>query len=143
MNSGDPMLETVNMTKLRPMLSAAINAVLEGDQLVITKRGRKVAALVPYPELRRIWDAVDEEDMGPINPDTGKRYGRQWVVENFGGRYLRTHDPDQAQRPRKSEAPWVGHSFEWPKERKEPDPARKTAGSRKPVEKSGPRVRGL
>ncbi|MBM9595545.1 type II toxin-antitoxin system Phd/YefM family antitoxin [Roseitranquillus sediminis] len=107
----------VSVTHLRPELTRWIDHVRRSEEyVVLTSHGREVAALVSMQTLSVIWEGQDERRIGPINPATGRPFGRAWVLEHFGGHYERARDPQSHLHPSSKDAPWLGRSFPWPPE---------------------------
>jgi prevent-host-death family protein len=77
----------VSVTRLRPELARWIDHVRRSptEAVVVTAHGREVAALVSLEALALVWNAQDERRVGPIDPATGRPFGREWVSRNFGG----------------------------------------------------------
>ncbi len=66
----------VNLTDLRPELTALLGRVQHSNEkVIITKHGKAVAALVSMTAYERVWDAEEEYLHGPRNPLTGRRPG--------------------------------------------------------------------
>ncbi len=60
------MVKRVNLSTVRRHLTAHLGAVEHGgEQIVIAKHGRAVAAIVSMHDLERIWADSDEELRGP------------------------------------------------------------------------------
>jgi hypothetical protein len=76
--------------------------------------GRAVAALVSVDNLKLIWNQQDERRIGPIDPETGRPFGAEWVSQHFQGHYERARDPMAHLHPSREEAPWLGRPFIWP-----------------------------
>lgn len=75
------MLIRVKSTDIRARLTALLGAVEHGGQKVILLRhGKEVAALVSMADLKRIWEAEDEELYGPRDAKTGRRRGRALIL---------------------------------------------------------------
>ncbi len=111
------MTERVSITQLRPKLRATILEVGERHEpVVVTRHGQPVAALVSIQQLWKIWHAEDEERVGPIDPRTGRPFGRAWVETIWRGRYVRAEDPEAHLHPSRDDAPWLGRPFPWPPE---------------------------
>ncbi len=71
----------VRLTDVRHNLTEMIKRTLKGkERMIITRHGRPVVALVTMNELHRIWADEDYELYGPVNPETGSRYGAAWVA---------------------------------------------------------------
>ena len=114
----------VPLTRFRPELAKWIDHVRDPEAYVlVTSHNREVAALVSPANLRHIWAGQDERRMGPINPATGRPFGRTWVCEHFEGHYERERDPLAALHPSRDEAPWLGKPFPWPPEEPAQEPA--------------------
>ncbi|UWQ07343.1 type II toxin-antitoxin system Phd/YefM family antitoxin [Aliiroseovarius crassostreae] len=72
----------IGMTRLRARLTEMIDLTLQGrERVMICRHGKPVVALVTMDELQRIWADEDYELYGPVNPETGKRYGWKWVQD--------------------------------------------------------------
>ena len=107
--------QVVTATRFRPELHRWIRHVQHPEGfVVITTHGREVAALISVDNLNLLFDQWDEHRIGPINPATGRPFGRDWVVEHFHGHYRRERDPDAHLHPRPRDCPWLGNPFEWP-----------------------------
>ncbi len=135
----------ISVTTFRSDLSAWLDHVRKNptECLILTARGRDVAAVVTVEDLRHIWNQQDERRVGPINPATGRPFGRVWVSDNFGGHYERERDPLSHLRPRREDAPWLGRPFEWPPDAAVPQaPAAPVAAPREvPAEAPAPPAR--
>lgn len=71
----------VRLTDARLNLTEMIKRTVNGEErMILTRHGKPVVALVTVNELHRIWADEEYELYGPINPDTGKRYGWDWVA---------------------------------------------------------------
>lgn len=71
----------IGMTRLRARLTEMIDLTLQGrERVMIYRHGKPVVALVTVNELHRIWADEDYELYGPIDPETGARYGAAWVA---------------------------------------------------------------
>lgn len=78
------MVLRVNVTDLRPRLTALLGAVEHGGKkVVIAKHGKPVAVLVSMKDFRRVWSAEDEALYGPINPETGRRRGGLMTLKDY------------------------------------------------------------
>ena len=74
------MVIHVNMTDVRPHLSELIGkAEHGGEKMVILRFGQPVAALVSMADFERIEEVIDEETLGPRNPETGRRRGNALI----------------------------------------------------------------
>ena len=74
------MVIHVNMTDVRPHLSELIGKAEHGqDRIVFLRFGQRVAALVSMADLARIEEAIDEETLGPRDPETGRRPGNALI----------------------------------------------------------------
>lgn len=68
------------LSTLRARLTEALELALhDPEPVVISRNGKRVAAIVSMADLERIWKDEDYELYGPINPDTGRRNGAAWV----------------------------------------------------------------
>lgn len=85
------------------------------EAVILTSHGREVVALVSMEDLKLLWNAQDERRYGPINPTSGRPFGRQWVLDHFQGHYERHRDPEAYMHPSREAAPWLGRPFEWPR----------------------------
>ncbi len=105
----------VALTTLRPQLAKWIRHVQQPEEfVVITAHNREVAALISMRNLDLLFQQWDEHRIGPINPATGRPFGREWVVAHFQGHYQRHRDPEAHLHPRRQDCPWLGRPFEWP-----------------------------
>lgn len=74
----------VTVTDLRPHLTRCLGHVEFGDGHVkITRHGKLVGVIVPPMEWKRMFEAMEDETSGEVNPDTGRRPGagliRSWM----------------------------------------------------------------
>jgi len=70
------MVERVTIAKIRPRLTEIVGRIEHTDhKVIITRYGLPAAALVSMADLKRIWDAEEEERSGPRDPATGRRRG--------------------------------------------------------------------
>ncbi len=74
------MFIRVNVTDVRPRLTALLGQVEHaGQRVVIARHGTPVAVIVSMADFARISTKEDEELYGPVNPETGRRRGIAWV----------------------------------------------------------------
>ncbi len=106
----------ISLSRLRPELTRWVEYVRRSsdEYVILTAHNREVAALVSMEALKLVWNAQDERRSGPIDPSTGRPFGREWVSSNFQGHYERHRDPDAHLRPSREDAPWLGRPFDWP-----------------------------
>ncbi len=105
----------VSLTRLRQELPRWVRHVQEPEGFVVlTSHEREVAAMISMANLKLLWNTWDEHRIGPIDPATGRPFGREWVVQHFQGHYDRRRDPRAYLRPSREEAPWLGDPFDWP-----------------------------
>lgn len=65
---------------LRARLTEALDtAIAERDFVIVTRHGRKVAAIVSMGQVERIWEDENLDLFGPLNPETGRPMGAAWV----------------------------------------------------------------
>jgi prevent-host-death family protein len=63
-------MRTVNMHEAKTQLSRLVEAVERGETVVIARKGKPAAQLVPYEERRRrSWPQVILELSGPYDPE--------------------------------------------------------------------------
>ena len=73
-----PMI--IPSAKLRARLTEALDtAIAERDFVLITRHGKKVAALVSMAQMERIWEDENLDLFGPVDPKTGRPMGAAWV----------------------------------------------------------------
>ena len=114
----------VSLTEFRNDQAKWVDFARRRSEFVtLTSHGREVVALVSMEDLKLIWNAQDERRYGPINPASGRPFGRQWVLDNFQGHYERHRDPQAHLHPSREEAPWLGRPFEWPRPAEAKTPA--------------------
>ncbi|MBS9717122.1 type II toxin-antitoxin system Phd/YefM family antitoxin [Pseudohalocynthiibacter aestuariivivens] len=75
------MFMRVNVTDVRPQLTKLLGAAEHGGvSVIIARHGKPSAALVPMKDFWRIQDKVDDELLGPKDPETGRRPGKALIL---------------------------------------------------------------
>ncbi|MDA5092487.1 type II toxin-antitoxin system Phd/YefM family antitoxin [Aliiroseovarius sp. KMU-50] len=94
----------IRLTDVRLNLTEMIRRTLKGEErMIITRHGKPIVALVTINELHRIWADEDYELFGPVNPETGKRYGRDWVARTGWKRPLSEQEVQAKEDAREKE----------------------------------------
>ena len=66
------MFMRVNVTDVRPQLTKLLGAAEYGGvSVIIARHDKPAAALVPMKDFWRIQEKVDDERLGPRDPETG------------------------------------------------------------------------
>ncbi|MFT6452629.1 MAG: PHD/YefM family antitoxin component YafN of YafNO toxin-antitoxin module [Halocynthiibacter sp.] len=75
------MIHRVNMTRIRPMLSAYMGVVQNANHSVMIERhGKTIGAIVSMKDFERIQEKIYDELDGPIDPVDGRRPGRSLIL---------------------------------------------------------------
>lgn len=74
------LIMRVPLKQLRAHLTELVaHAEHHNAKIILTRHGKRVAAIVSMKDYHRVWDAEEEELFGPRDAKGGKRPGGGWV----------------------------------------------------------------